>query len=214
LDSQLKATLINRLLLLYLIDDAKQYKPIPITKTHKLAYLAQKEMNKKSEKGFSYYFKKLSKGPFSDGIGRDVDWLEEAQLLGAEVYEDHEFFYATQHGHTVLTDFKEMFERNKSFTSIINAVNHKYAHYNSQQLVRLVHGQKNPVQPKITIHETLHGEAILFYLNDEVAKKKFDITEEEEESLDIYLDKQSYDSAVAARISAQTEPFLELCDVF
>jgi len=212
--NQAKDVLVNRLLLLYLINGAGQYKYVGITKAHKLTFLAQKEMNKKSEKGFSYFFKKLPLGPFSDNIGRDVDWLEESQLLGTNLHSDNEFFCTTPHGLTVLADFKEMFERNKIFTSVIDAVNRKYAHYSSQELVDVVHRQKNPVQPQITIDETLHNKPVLFYLRDEAVKSKFDITVEEEETLDIYLDPESYMSAIRAVKSAQTKPFLRLEEVF
>ena len=122
-------------------------------------------------------------------------------------------FWPSYFGKKIISDFHEMFMRNRSFTNRISGVNNEYARYASYKLVDIVHSQKHP-NGKITIHDTPPQAEILPPLSFEAAKLRFDITESELETLEIYLDPDFYEDAVAGLHSAQQEPLLRLDEVF
>ncbi|GEM_PF-2348680 len=208
-----KTTLTNRLLLLWLLYDALKYNAVGDTKAHKLAYLAQLDMMHNQEKGFSYDFIKDKYGPISGTLQHDVDWLENHQLITSEPYRDGKVFNSSYQGNKILQDFHAMFVRNNTFTVKIGRVNSKYALHNTYDLVEIVHKQYNPECPDITIHETPRWRSILHALPFESAKYVFEITPEEEETLEIYMDIDSYNSAIEGCESAKTRPLLKWDDV-
>jgi len=214
-----KTALANRLLLLWLIDDASKKGSIGITKTHKLTFLSQYEMMKQEEKGFSYNFIKWSKGPVSKELKEDVTWLNKRKLIDITRYKvkshtpDGQNFSCTEMGLKILTDFHEMFNRNSRFVDKILVVNNNYAFYPAHELVDIVHSQPNPCNPDVTIHDTVSNALILPYYFG-AAKQEFVITPEEEATLEIYLDAESYESAIEACNSARTSPLLSLDEVF
>jgi hypothetical protein len=71
-----KTELTNRLMLLWLINDASKHRSVGVTKVHKLTYLSQYEMMMQQEKGFSYEFIKLHMGHFSASVKNDINWLK------------------------------------------------------------------------------------------------------------------------------------------
>ncbi|MCL1970217.1 MAG: hypothetical protein FWF66_01980 [Candidatus Bathyarchaeota archaeon] len=87
-----QTSLTNRLLLLWLIDDASKKGSIGLTKTQKLTFLSQYEMMKRNEKGFSYNFTKYPMGPVSEELKMDVDYLNKHQLIDITLYKvkDHQ----------------------------------------------------------------------------------------------------------------------------
>jgi len=205
--------LTNRLMLLWLINDASKRRSVGVTKVHKLTYLSQYEMIKQQEKGFSYEFIKLPMGPFSDGVKNDINWLKIYDLVTYHRNLNNKYFKLSKFGLKILSDFQEIFTRNEAFTKKISDINHNYAGYTAQHLVDIVHKQPNPCCPSITIDDTAQQEPILKPLTGN-AKQEFVITPEEAETLEIYLDAESYESAIEACKSAQTKHLLSLHEVF
>jgi uncharacterized phage-associated protein len=205
--------LTNRLMLLWLINDASKRCSVGVTKVHKLTYLSQYEMIKQQEKGFSYEFIKLPMGPFSDEVKEDINWLKIYDLVTYHRNVDNRYFKLSKFGLKILSDFTELFTRNEVFTQKIADINHSYAGYTAQHLVDIVHKQPNPCCPSITIDDTMQQEPILKPLMGN-AKQEFVITNEETETLEIYLDAESYESAIESCRSAQTKPLLSLNEVF
>ncbi len=215
LDNISETALSNRLLLLWLLYDAMKLKPLGDTKAHKLAYLSELDMVNQQESGFSYEFKKLPLGPYSDDLQEDIGWLEEQQLISSTPYGDGgKLFHDERFGKKLLADFKDMFIRNNEFTRKIFAVNVKYAKYNTNDLVDIVHKMPQPFMKNLTIDDAEIGETLLYPLPSNKAKIVFNITPEELDTLEVYLDYENYLSTVEATESAKTKPMLRLDEVF
>jgi hypothetical protein len=210
----IKETLSDRLLLLWLLYDAMKFKAIGDTKAHKLAYLSELSMKREQEKGFNYDFKKLPFGPYSEQLQKDADWLEEQKLINSHPFEDGKIFESARHGRKLLSDFSDLFIRNNIFTRKIFAVNSKYASLNTYQLVDVVHEQEIPGMEGVKIDDVEIGEIILFGLSSEKAKVEFDIRPEELATLEVYIDKEKYDSVIHAFESAKRKPLLSMDEVF
>ena len=214
-----KTELVNRLLLLWLIDDASKRGSIGITKTHKLTFLSQYEMTKQKEKGFSYNFTKWEMGPVSTDLADDVFWLGDNQFINIKRFKkqsqtiDGQQFKCSKMGLKILNDFREMFVRNNMFTQKIYAVNRQYAGRNSQELVQIVHSMPNPSYCDMSIHDTPLNELILGSLSGDSVKHDFVITPEEEATLELYLDEECYRSVSHACVLAQSRPFVRINDV-
>src|SRR3990170_836132 len=170
-----KEALSDRLLLLWLLYDAMNFKAVGDTKAHKLAYLSELNMKQDKEKGFNYDFKKLPYGPYSDQLQKDADCLEEQKLIDSHPFEEGKIFQDARFGKKLLSDFSALFIRNNRFTQKIFAVNSKYARLNTFQLVEEVHQQGHPDLESVKIDDLEIGEIILYRLPSEKAKVEFDI---------------------------------------
>jgi hypothetical protein len=78
--------MINKLLLLYLIADAakKHSKDLTFVKIHQLVFLAQLDMTKHRMEGFSYSFKKIPLGVYSEELQADLCGLKNMQFIEAK----------------------------------------------------------------------------------------------------------------------------------
>ena len=206
--------LSDRMLLLWLLYDALNYKRFGDTKAHKLTYLSEWNMIDNLEKGFNYDFIKLPYGPYSDQLQNDIVWMEEQKLIDSDALDEGKIFCQTRFGRKILNDFSEMFSRNNLFTRRIAAVNREFARLNSNQIVRRVHQMPHPYIQTKTIEELSIGQKILYKLADEKATAKFVITPEELATIDVYLDEESYNSFIHASESAKTKPLLRMDEVF
>ena len=209
-----KEVLADRLLLLWLLYDALKYKSLGDTKTQKLGYLSEWSMIDDHEKGFNYDFIKLPYGPYSDQLQEDIVWLEEQTLIESIPIREGKLFHESRFGHKILNDFNCLFSRNSLFTNKIARVNNKYASRNASELVELVHSFPHPYIKGKTINDLKLGQKILYKLTEEKARVKFEITPEELATLDVYLDDESYRSAMEASESARRKPLLKLDEVF
>ncbi len=210
-----KEVLSDRLLLLWLLYDAMTYKSFGITKTQKLAYLSEKKMIDNREKGFNYDFIKLTYGPYSEDLEEDIKWLQRKTLVRAvPIGRNAKIFRRSVFGGKLLSDFHELFLRNNVITRRIARVNRIYATKNSQEIVRYVHGLPHPYLKNRIIDQLKPGTKILYKLEERKAQTVFDITPEELATLDIYLDHESYKSAIEASESARRKPLLGFDEVF
>lgn len=207
--------LADRLLLLWLIYDAMGYKRFGGTKAQKLAYLSEKQMIDNKKKGFNYDFIKLPFGPFSEDLEKDIQWLLEQKLIEAiQISEEARIFSETRFGCKFLNDFYELFKRNNLFTVVIAEINRKFAPKNAQEIVDYVHSLPHPYVKGRTIDDLKLGTKILYKMDEKKAKITFNITPEELATLDIYLDGESYKSAMEASESAKKKPLLSFDEVF
>jgi hypothetical protein len=213
LDNSSKSALSNRLLLLWLLYDAMRFKAAGDTKAHKLAYLSELEMVKQYEQGFSYSFKKLPFGPYSDDLQADVNWLEQQQLIESQPYMDGKIFNSSKTGQHLLSDFSAMFARNNEFTRKIYAVNCNYASCTTHELVDIVHKQKHLYRDMI-IDDAPLNDILLCPVGSDAAKLEFSITPEELATLEIYLDDEIHNSVLNACYSAHRKPLLSIDEVF
>lgn len=207
--------LADRLLLLWLLYDAMNYKRFGETKIQKLSFLSEWKMIDNSEKGFNYKFIRLSFGAFSPEVEKDIEWLENIKLIeGIPISEKARIFRKTRFGRKLFNDFQEMFKRNRLFLRRIAEVNCEYAKKPLQELVDYVYGLPHPYIKGLTIAECKIGQQLLYKLDEEKAKETFKITPEELATLDIYLDFRNYASLTQASESAKRKPLLSLEEVF
>jgi len=211
----LREILADRLLLLWLLYDAMLRKHFGETKIQKLAFLSEWKMIDNLEKGFNYKFIRLTFGPFSRDVEKDVEWLEVENLVEAiPISEKGRVFRPTRFGNKILKDFRELFRRNRLFTRRIAEINRKYATMRLQELVDYVYSLPHPCMKGRTIGELKPGTQLLYKLEQEKAIEIFTITPEELATLDIYLDDESYRSAMQASEGAKRKPLLSLDEVF
>lgn len=206
--------LSDRLLLLWLLYNALNYKRFGDTKAHKLAYLSEWRMTDNREKGFNYDFIKLPYGPYSEQLQKDIVWLEEQTLISSDPLDEGKLFCETRFGRKFLNDFKGLFSRNKLFTRKIADVNREYARLNSREIVREVHNLPHPYLKHRTIDQLKLGTKILYKLADEKARVQFEILPEELATIDVYLDDKNYRSVMKASESAKRKPLLSIDEVF
>jgi len=210
-----KEVLSDRLLLLWLLYDAMVYKRFGETKAQKLAYLSEKKMIDDREKGFNYDFIKLPFGPYSEELGKDIEWLEDQKLIGSTPISDEaSIFNESRFGRKLLNDFHELFVRNNLFTMKIAGVNRAYATKNSQEIIDYVHSLPHPYIKGHTIDDVKLGTKILYKLDERKAVNTFNLTPEELATLDIYLDDENYRSVIMSSESAKRKPLLRFDEVF
>ena len=78
----LRFEVINKLLLLYLIERARNYGGIfEDTRLQKLVFLSERSMLGRGLRGFTYVFIRLLYGPFSRELDNDKAALGDAQLI-------------------------------------------------------------------------------------------------------------------------------------
>jgi len=212
---KLQEILADRLLLLWLLYDAMNYKRFGETKVQKLVFLSEWKMIDNLEKGFNYNFIRLSFGAFSPDVEKDVKWLEDEQLIEAiPISEKARIFRQTRFGNKLFNDFREIFRRNVTFTRRMAEINRKYAKKPLQELVDYVYSLPHPYIKGLTILKSKFGQPLLYKLDEEKAKEAFKITPEELATLDIYFDDESYRSVIQAFESAKRKPLLKLEEVF
>lgn len=209
--------LSDRLLLLWLVYDAMKYKAFGETKVQKLTFLAEWEMLDKRQKGFNYNFIKLTFGPYSSDLERDIKWLENNKLVKlVPIDEKTRIFKPTESGRKILTVFQNIFRRNSSFTQKIAEVNSNFAGLTLDGLLKFVYSLQHPYLkgPPRTIGELKPRTILLFKMTPEKAREIFTITPEELATLDIYLDEESYRSIMDACETAKRRRLLSYEEVF
>jgi uncharacterized protein YwgA len=209
--------LYDRLLLLWLVYDAMKYKLFGETKVQKLTFLAEWEMLDKRQKGFNYNFIKLTFGPYSRDLEKDIKWLEDSNLVKLiSADEKTRIFKLTELGQKILTVFHDVFDRNKIFTEKIAEINRKFAGLTLDELLKFVYSLPHPYmrgRPR-TIGELKPGTILLYKIDPEKAKVTFSLTPEELATLDIYLDEGRYRSLMEACESVKRKRLLTYSEVF
>lgn len=209
--------LSDRLLLLWLVYDAMKHKTFGETKVQKLTFLAEWEMLDKRQKGFNYNFIKLTFGPYSSDLEKDIEWLESSGLVKlVPIDEKTRIFKPTELGKKVLMIFQDVFERNRSFTQKIAEINSKFAGLTLEELLKYVYSLQHPYlkgKPRM-IGELRPRTILLFKIASEKAREIFAVTPEELATLDIYLSEECYRSVMEACESAKRKKLLTYEEVF
>jgi len=197
----------DRLLLLYLLDNAWKVGKIEgITKVQKLVFLSEWAMLDEREKGFNYNFIKLIHGPYSQQLQRE----DVPRLIRAGLINDYNLS-PTERAKIILSDFKELFERNKSFIEKIEEVNREYAKIPLQKLLQIVYDMPHPYIPGYTISDVKPTTPLLYKIKENKAKRVFKITPEEIATLEIYFDTEAFESLLkASRERKSTLTFQEV----
>lgn len=210
-----REVLSDRLLLLWLLYDAMNYRRFGETKVQKLTFLSEWKMIDNYEKGFNYEFIRLSFGAFSPDVEKDIEWLENSKLVESiPINEKAKIFRQTRFGRKLFNDFQELFRRNRTFTRRIAENNRKFAKMSLDELLDYVYSLPHPYVKGLTVLTSKIGQKLLYKLDATKAEETFKISPEELATLNIYLDSESYRSVMQASESAKRKPLLDLEEVF
>jgi len=167
--------LIDRLLLLFTIGDLNMRGIYPgRVKLQKLVFLSEREMLGLRIKGFNYNFIKLDIGPYSDELSRDLELLQERNLI---VYDkERSVFILTDKGRDLLMKLSDVIRENKDILSIIRHVNEEHGYKSLDELLDHVYSLKRPLKgKKIPIRDIPPRTPLLKRIREEKAKQTFKI---------------------------------------
>jgi hypothetical protein len=119
-----KETLIDRLLLLYTVDQGNKHGFVdgPF-KLQKLPFAAELKMSAEREKGFNYTFFRYTHGPISTEVYEDRDALQAAGFMGYA----GGLIRLTQKGQDLLQSVNPVLKKNERILSRIDCAAKKYA---------------------------------------------------------------------------------------
>ena len=140
----LRFKLVNKLLLLYLVDRAQIHGGIfEDTRLQKLVFLSERIMLGKKLRGFTYEFIKLLHGPYSSELDRDKAILGAAQLID---YSSEKGYYVSKKGSYVLELFKHVLEKNIQFVEIIDEIVRKYTRMSLEELLAWIYNLRRGIR--------------------------------------------------------------------
>ena len=187
----LTETLIDRLLMLFLIGESQKhgYRITGKVKLLKLLYLSESRMIKDKMKGLNYGFYRWNYGPMSNEALRDLDFLSENNLLAKE----GNSIFITSRGRELLKSSSNLLNRNEDFLVHIQKTIREFGPYTGGKIKAVVYATPKIGERKL-IRNAEHGEELLRKLFAEEAKKRFRMDDEWTETLSILMDKGTYDS--------------------
>lgn len=213
--------LTDQFLLLYLINDVSERTPfLPVTKIQKLAFISEREMLRKGEKGFNYYFIKLLYGPYSAELDNDLNSLVQSEIVSAKPTGRGSKIIPTRRCRNILKDFNDSIERNRIFVQKISEVNRRFGILGFKRLLKAVHHMQSPLHKyrkgkrPPTIASLPLKTPLLKRIPEDTASEIFSLTPEEIATLEIYFDTEAYESLVEASKSAKEKPLLSSKEVF
>jgi len=217
----LASKLTDQFLLTYLLNDlSRRTGFIYETKMHKLAFISEREMVNNCEKGFNYYFIKLYHGPYSFELNDDLNDFAQSEIIVTEPSDKGTTIIPTEKCTRILSDFGSLARRNRVFLRRIDHVNRRYGTLGLTKLLNAVYHMQSPLHEyekqrrPPTIASLPLRAPLIKAISDEVAKTAFSITREEIATLEIYFDKEAFDSLTQASESAKKEHLLNSHDVF
>ena len=211
----------DQFLLTYLLNDlSKRTSFIYETKIHKLGFISEREMIDSYEKGFNYYFIKLYHGPYSFELNDDLNDFAQSKIIETEPSDKGTTIIPTDRCAEILNDFGSLARRNRTFLRTIDSVNRRYGTLGLKKLLNAVYRMQSPLHQyrkrmrPPTIASLPLRAPLAKAIPAEEARTAFIITHEEIATLEIYLDKEAFDSLAQAGKSARKERFLSLDEVF
>jgi uncharacterized protein YwgA len=179
---------IDYLLTIYLINDAfsrRNLRFLSETKLQKLVFLSEKSMIDERQKGFNFYFIKLTHGPFSQELRRTVEKLLQTRFLNDFRLEP------TDNVKLILEDFQGVIERNQTFFQKIDTVNDRFARMGLEQLLDVVYAMPWGRGGARTIAELPPRTPMLYPMKPHVIVKEFKVTDDEAEDLLMNFDPEA-----------------------
>lgn len=197
---------VNCLLTLYLLDksDSRVHDKLTLMKA---TFLAQKCMEEQGVNGFVYEFFRYLYGPFSPEVYDTKDALIESGLINSRGYK------LTDRGNEVLEGFRNVIEANAEVFNCIDTAIKEIKGKNVHALLDYVYSlEMTPAggETKQKIGDMSEFTAIL--RSDNFSSMKID--ESELATLEVYLDKDLYDSVRRGVDDAKKGNLYRLEDVF
>jgi hypothetical protein len=198
---------------LYLVkkvhEKSKSY--LGITKLQKLVFLAEKTLNEKGIKAFTYDFFVWDYGSLSKEI-----YLDHERLVENDIINQDENIALSKRGKKFVEDVKEIFEKNRDILENIDSIIGQFADFGTASLVEYVHdlkirikGHKQPLK----ISDLNKGTDIISKIKEKDAEKTFEIDEPWIETVEILLDKEFYRAIKEAEMDAIEGRILQLNEV-
>ena len=176
-----KETLIDRLLLLYTIDQGNKYGFVegPF-KLQKLPFAAELKMSTEGEKGFNYTFFRYTHGPISTEVYEDRDALEAAGFMGYA----RGLIRLTQKGQELLESVSPVLNKNEQILGRIDWAAKKYAALSFGELKAAIYQVKVRWAGKaVPVGEIPACVNILTKFSEDEAKAQFKLSDDWIDSL-------------------------------
>ena len=217
----LTSKLTDQFLLTYLLNDlSRRTSSIYETKIHKLAFISEREMINNLEKGLNYYFIKLYHGPYSSGLNEDLNDFAQFGIIETEPSDKGTVIAPTHRCAEIINDFGSLARRNRVFLRRISDVNRRYGTLGLKRLLNAVYRMQSPLHEyrkrgrSPTIASLPLRTPLAKSISDDIARIAFSATPEEIATLEIYFDKEAFDSLAQASKSAKKEHLLSRKEVF
>ncbi|TSA43392.1 hypothetical protein D4R54_00920 [archaeon] len=182
--------------MLYLLHDAfsrNRTNFVQETKLQKLVFLSEWSMIGERNKGFNFRFIKLVHGPFSQELETDVAKLVKVGLVSNHGLEP------TERADMIIEDFRDVIERNGSFTKYVNGTNDDFAGVSLKELLDVIYAMSWGKGK--TIRDLPPRTPMLYPMKEQSVASEFSITDEEAEDLLMNFDPR----AVSALLQATEE---------
>lgn len=175
--------LINKLLSAYMINECDIEFGVSLseTKLQKLVFLSEKRLIDGRIKAFDYSYIKFLHGPFSGELRGDLTILFELSLI------QEPYLKSSKKLKWVIEDFQSIFEDNPQIISTIDSVLERYSRVPTEKLLDQVYRMK---WGKRTIGDLPLRTPMLWPLKVKNAIKKFEITSDEFEDLELLFNKK------------------------
>ena len=175
----------DHLLLLYLIKKHEEASDryLGITKLQKYVFLSENLMNKNCLKGLNYNFFRYNYGPMSKQLYTDINLFKKLGLIYKERIK------LTEKGNEIIKKFQELFLRNKKIIEKIDNQIETLGQMDTEEIKEFVYNIKKYIGcHEMKIKDIPMFLGILSKLKEENAKAKFDLSEEDIETLNLLLD--------------------------
>jgi len=184
----LKDKAADHLLTIYLVNDVfsrRNLRFLSETKLQKLVFLSEKTMIDEREKGFNFYFIKLTHGPFSQELRGTLEKLLQTRFL-------NDFgLKPTHEAELILEDFQDVIERNQTFFQKINTVNDRFATMSLERLLNIIYAMPWGRGGARTIADLPPRTPMLYPMKPHVVVTEFKVTDDEAEDLLMNFDPEA-----------------------
>ena len=190
-DRDLKEIINDHLLLLYTIKkhDEISMRYLGITKLQKYIFLSEDSMNVAGIKGLNYKFFRGNYGPMSKQIYKDLELFRKLGLIHKERIK------LTEKGEEIIKAFWAVYQKNEKITEKIDKQIQKLAIMDTEEIKQYVYNLEKPIDfIKMKIRDIPMSFDIISKLSEDKAQIRFDIGEEDIETLNILLDDETLDN--------------------
>jgi hypothetical protein len=202
---------IDRFLLLYSISKAsKCVKNLGDTKLQKFTFLSEWEMIDKRERGFTYYYLKYEKGPYSFDLANDIKTFLKTDILRKKQWD----ITLTKFGNSIVHDFSDLVDQNARIMVVIDRTIDKYAEYSLQELLDAVYSLRHPYVRGYTIRTASLKMPLLYKLPEEKVAVPFEADSEQVEDLLVSLSTNGLKHWQAVKEDMRKTEYLTYKEVF
>lgn len=176
--------LVDKYLLLLSVKESERFGWLKATKIQKVPFYAEYLMNETGEKAFNLLFRRHNFGPYSDDLERDLKELSSVNYVTVEQGN----IGLDELGERILSDTKELIEKNRWILRPIVESAKKIAPLNTDEALNFVYALPLKSRWGNTVEDIPDGATIVKPLDEKQATQIFRLNEDELETLDVLLD--------------------------